>query len=616
MPNTMSYRSIGRPSSYARSERNAMIQNLDGGVYYTDNADRIADAQSPEMVNLWYHDNMLQTRVGQVEKYTDDPRIREPLHSVTQRPFYGAVIMHVGGNLIKWTGSEPIGLGDVPDKPSLMFEMNATLYLLCDHRIFMVTKDLLMEETEPYIPTLFKDCAVNLYSKTPTEEQINLLTPMLRVTYSLSGGFEDRLALPYPADTAKKVVVKQDGKIINPDYYRVEQSAIQMLDPDTHFFSTFEPNGIEVIYHTTEEKFNKDMIFGCRYAEGFGGSMVSGTRMFVSGNPKYPGYYFRSELLNPLYFKELDFDVIGNGAVDITGFRKQYGDLIVFTKRSVGRLIYNYNENGPEFTVREINPNIGCDIPGSIQVIDNRIVFANYSDGLFIIDTVENTDERNIKPISANINGKAGVNGFFHHSFNRRKNQVSVDFDRKYWLCLGDSVLVWDYGKCPYYDTGNSTTAQNRLVWYYFNNIPAAAFFIFNNKKLYYLSADSEKGIVELSGDTDFGKTIQCRFRSKNYDLGLPHSRKLLKQIKFASVCTVGGHLKLEVDAGERPIFLGLLDNERFMEPYADFTAQRAPAQFAVKIKPFRCYQFSFSVENTSGTFSLSDVQFVFDVMT
>ena len=55
----------------------------------------------------------------------------------------------------------------------------------------------------------------------------------------------------------------------------------------------------------------------------YGGNVVSGTRIFVTGSPEYPGRYYISSLLDPLRFDEDNFEIIGTGSDMITGFERQ-----------------------------------------------------------------------------------------------------------------------------------------------------------------------------------------------------------------------------------------------------------------------------------------------------
>jgi hypothetical protein len=268
----------------------------------------------------------------------------------------------------------------------------------------------------------------------------------------------------------------------------------------------------------------REKITGCTVALRFGGEaagMTGGTRVFVMGNPKYPYHLWRSDLgmhvsAGMAYFPDTSEEVLDQNSDAITAAAKMGEQLIVFKENSVFAIGYSYDGKDAYYPVRECNSAIGCDMPGSVQLIDNRLVFAHSRSGVHMLVSSDNALENIIKPISANINALLLREPDI-------KSACSCDFDRYYWLKAGGHIYLWDYDTTPYYNYSDYDKAQKRLAWYRFDNINAAVFCPLESS-LYY---GSPNGIVRLyRGHNDFGQAMNAYFKSKAFDLGSPNELK------------------------------------------------------------------------------------------
>jgi hypothetical protein len=268
----------------------------------------------------------------------------------------------------------------------------------------------------------------------------------------------------------------------------------------------------------------REKITGCTVALRFGGEAVGvtgGTRVFVMGNPKYPYHLWRSDLgmhvsAGMAYFPDTSEEVLDQNSDAITAAAKMGEQLIVFKENSVFAIGYSYDGKDAYYPVRECNSAIGCDMPGSVQLIDNRLVFAHSRSGVHMLVSSDNALENIIKPISANINALLLREPDI-------KSACSCDFDRYYWLKAGGHIYLWDYDTTPYYNYSDYDKAQKRLAWYRFDNINAAVFCPLESS-LYY---GSPNGIVRLyRGHNDFGQAMNAYFKSKAFDLGSPNELK------------------------------------------------------------------------------------------
>jgi hypothetical protein len=78
---------------------------------------------------------------------------------------------------------------------------------------------------------------------------------------------------------------------------------------------------------------------------------------------------------------------------------------------------------------------------GSIQIIDNNVVFGNTETGLYILVSTVVKDERVVRPISGNINGTTLRPGLLSLLKSDLQNASSLDDGGKYWLCVGNVSL-------------------------------------------------------------------------------------------------------------------------------------------------------------------------------
>ncbi len=287
-------------------------------------------------------------------------------------------------------------------------------------------------------------------------------------------------------------------------------------------------NNVRITWYKTEYEANgttpkKKRITRCSLAVRFGGEaagLVGGTRVFVMGNPDFPYRYWCSDLglhvsAGMRYFPDTSEELLDQNSETITAAAKMGSELIIFKENSIFAIGYSFDGKDVYYPVRECHSTIGCDMPGSVQLIDNRLVFAHSKGGVYMLVSSNNELENIVKPISANINTLLLKEG-------NLKEACSVDYDRYYWLCAGGKAYLWDYDTTPYYNYADYDKAQKRLAWYRFDNIKAVEFF--DGDGLCY---GGTAGIVRFTKSrNDFGQAINAYYKSKAFDLGNPEEEK------------------------------------------------------------------------------------------
>jgi hypothetical protein len=129
-----------------------------------------------------------------------------------------------------------------------------------------------------------------------------------------------------------------------------------------------------------------------------------------------------------------------------------------------------------DYTV--INPQIGCDAPKSIQLIENNLVFANTKSGVMFIKDTSSAYENNIVNISRNVEASRTAHGILLDIGVSPKSVTSIDDGKRYWLCANNHVWLWDYS------LGGSTNDAKSLAWYYFDAVRTPSFWIGLDREL------------------------------------------------------------------------------------------------------------------------------------
>lgn len=610
------------------SEIRLGIPAPDGGVYFCGSSLFLPDGKCPDMMNMWSVGGVLKTRPGQSHPYesfalpefgegeesftqTDVSAAAESFHSAASRSFYGSAVYHCGRFILAFDGkSAPrVIYGNAPDCKSFFCEIGSVLYLYTsDEHLLSVDKGFAVKVCEPYVPTVMTDATTSL-SSFKTNEDFNLLSRKITVEY-VSFSNQRALRLPYPADTAAGFTLIRDGE------YEVTSASFDgegfISIPGT---LTGDKLALTYTVKADSEVCRTGMVFGCTFAESYGGTTIEGTRIFLSGNPDFPGYYLRSELLNPFYFKSTAYDIIGNGNDRVTAFSKQYGGLIVFTERSIAKIVYAFDENGADFTVREINSRIGCDMPGSVALIDNRTVFANRSGGVYVIDTTDNSDEMNVVPISECILGD-GARGLRSESEADSAACVSIDSGGKYFLFVGTHAYVWDYTATPYYSGISMREFGKRFAWYVFGSMGITAVFELGGELWFIKKDEALPTLFSEKNRRDFGSPITSHFCTKEYNVGFP---ALYKRAARASL-TLTSHGKADV-----VIFI-LCDGRKILEypasagrfswdtfGYGSFTWDAVFFKRRLFRTPSNAgFRFAVGAKCTDGVFGAADAEIIF----
>lgn len=560
-----------------------------GGVSLSDKDVKVSDGQCALLKNFDIISDRIKTR-ELCRK--GDFSVTGELHGISNEFFMGNIVFHAGNSLCRiCEGEEEIHIisDTFPDKKSLICVFLSKIYIYCNTHVYSLDSNFVLTDELTEAPEVFKPTGVALLNKAERNDvPFNLCAP--RVTINLESTNAGSFTLPYGIDTSRPLEFYEDEELIDPEKYTVSQEKVSLSSLSLQGYRK-----VKIVYYLLryEEAGFEDILSNSKIGVAFGGNTAGGTRLFFMGNSNKCGYYYKSELLNPLYVAENEYEIIADGCEDITAVKKMYGDLIIFTHRSVFKMSYNISGDKIFFSVKEISNEVGCDCPGSVQLIDNRVVFANSKKGVFIVDSTEETGEQNLKPISGNIL-KGKDMGLLDNKQSDIQKSCSCDFDRKYMLFVGDRVYVWDYNSTPFRTSYDYNAAQQRLCWYIYDNFGKGTFF------------ESDKGFVSLSqkeGNVDIGfytkdNTLSSEsvFESGNSERFLPFIRKHITGMTIKLARGDGCTLKLSLYG----------DGEKYYErSFPKKSSDKEKIKFSLPRKAL--YDFGFKISGT-GSYEIESI--------
>ncbi len=258
-------------------------------------------------------------------------------------------------------------------------------------------------------------------------------------------------------------------------------------------------------------------VFGMTRSTWFGGAangINDGSRLFLCGNTndKEKSLVVWSSLNNPLYFPENNYAYVGDKSQAVTAFGQQGENLIIFKERSTYYSYYNINDNitaddlinqtvvdyeanSVIFPMIQLNANIGCDCPDTVQLCRNRLVWANSDGNVYTLYSNNQYSERTIYKISDMINS-------ILKKENDLKNAISCDFEGHYLLAVGNKIYVMDYNSYGYqYASSFSKNEDSNIqipwyIWEIDNTGLVGKIFEIKNKLMVMNSYDTSDGVM------------------------------------------------------------------------------------------------------------------------
>jgi len=458
------------------------FQSLNGGINLSELEYRLKMNESPEMKNMIWRDGVICGRDGQ-EWITSAENLGET-YTMYERLYFEHLFAHIGNKLFyvnpKQDEAEFVSLyTGVPRTRGTFFQYynklyykTAGAYICIEHSEEQVNGTVVhhfsASAVDGYVP-------VTVINASPSTGSGDLYQPENRIQakktiwYNAEEGVRVYQLPVKPVDSVASVTVDGAAKTEGTDY------TVDLAN-GTVTFNTAPPvtnpptNNTVVITYSKANPDAMSSIMDCPYAATYGGA--GDLCVVFGGCPAQPNAFFWSGnniAMDATYFPFVQYQFAGGADDSITGFGKQQSYLVVFKERSVGRAKMSTTDVDGRLTIdmpyTAINDKIGCDLPWTIQLIDNNLVWCNTEQGVHILKDSSYAYENNIECISTKIRG---FNNRLSLIWDVRNGAVisSLDDSRHYWVCSGDHAWLWDYENSDYKNPS----------WYFFTNIKASAF--------------------------------------------------------------------------------------------------------------------------------------------
>lgn len=276
---------------------------------------------------------------------------------------------------------------------------------------------------------------------------------------------------------------------------------------------------------------------------GTNSGYTGGTRLFVAGHPEFKNVIRWSGVNDSSYFLENNFSYVGRDDEAITALNKQDGYLVVFKEHELYALEYTYTtdeQNGTivYFPITPISPYIGCDCPGTIQFIANRLTWLTSDGKVYTLFSENSYSERNVREVSKHIE-----NELKKHPREELQTAKSVDYAGNYLIFVGKSVYLWNYDLNPYYNYTSSEKAQRSLCWFKWE-FPHRVEYVYTVNGDLVVICKSDDGsqyqgyVLDYADDTDMlisgeAESVTSVYKSKLWDFGNPFVFKKINRALF-----------------------------------------------------------------------------------
>lgn len=270
----------------------------------------------------------------------------------------------------------------------------------------------------------------------------------------------------------------------------------------------------------------------CNLVTTYGATGIESNCVVMAGSKAQPNAYFwcgnDENGANPTYFPIEHYNLVGENDDPITAFGRQQNKLVIFQKRRVSSATYNFTTVDTRMTVSlntmTINDRIGCDIPNSVQLVENNLVWANSKLGVMYLKDSTYAYETLVERISENVNDDSKVSdqkGLLT-CLRNAKTVSSFDDGDRYWLCVDGNAFIWDYSLQGY------TSNKSKLCWFYAEGI-AAVGWAQDLNAIYGLRStwDDNRWVMKFTDElTDFGKPFKKIIRTQTQVFGTFESAK------------------------------------------------------------------------------------------
>lgn len=494
-----------------KTEYTVDFSKLNGGLNLKELDYRLDNNESPAMKNLIWIDGVLNSRDGQV--WTIEDKSIGVGYAMYERKFNGRLFAHIDDGIYccdpsvkspSWTklySNVPLVRGTFFHYFDDLYYKTVGAYIAIEYHAS--DDSFTASDVSGYVP-------VTVINASPENGSGNLYQPENRiqakktVKYNAAEGTTVYHLPVQNVDAVAEVIVdgialtEGTGYTVNlTDGTVTFTSAPPVTDPRT--------NNTVVITYSKANPDAYNSVMDCPYTATYGGT--GDLCVVMGGCPAQPNAYFwngNNIAMDATYFPFSQYQLAGDTDDPIMGFGKQQSYLVILKRRSVGRTKMDTTEVDDRLVVDmpyvPINDRIGCDLPWSIQLIDNNLVWCNTEQGVHLLKDSSSAYENNVVCVSDKVNGGPSVHGLLRDV---QDSSVVCSFDdsRRYWLAANGHVWLWDYENSDY----------KTPSWYYYTGVLGVAYAM-ELDNIWHINASGQLTHFERCF-ADYGEKIEKSFR-------------------------------------------------------------------------------------------------------
>lgn len=315
-----------------------------------------------------------------------------------------------------------------------------------------------------------------------------------------------------------------------------------------------------------------------------------GSRIFVGGNRNYPNLVHWSDVNNVLYFPENNYAYIGDTDNAVTAFGKQSDMLVIFKERELYYATYmagasytaqdvidgkvvDVAANSAQFPIAQISSHTGCDCPGTIQLCNNRLVWATSEGKVYVLATANQYNERNAYEISGMIRSD-----LLNIQKEKWTDACAGDYCNHYALLVDNHMYLFDYGASAFVNASaysRDENLQKNICWYkWYVEIEGIQWIHFMARDTrgiligeYTHNSSTYNVLFTLEGTADIVPSyddnthdfvyrnchISAYFQTKLFDFGHPDRRKFIRRLHIGATDTQSKYISISyiTESGE-----------------------------------------------------------------
>jgi hypothetical protein len=179
-----------------------------------------------------------------------------------------------------------------------------------------------------------------------------------------------------------------------------------------------------------------------------------------------------------------------------------------------------------DLTLSTIHSEKGCDLPWTMAVCGNNLVWLNSSYGALYLSDTSAAYENNVLGISKNVDGSDGRPGLLRSLKSAENTAVCTDGSR-YYAFLGEELYIWDYS------LGTVSEGIYSLSWTRHRGFDLRAV-QFAGGVIWGLNKQGRLSRFSDSLDTDFGEKIACYYTTPTQTFGGYYRKRDVTEVILA----------------------------------------------------------------------------------